>query len=99
MTLVGQPSSAGGRQRILVVDDEPAIVDAVATTLRYNQYEVEEASSGREALAKAIEFEPDLLVLDRMLPDFEGTEVARRLRERGLEPAILYLTAKDTVED
>ena len=92
-------SAEGRRQRILVVDDEPAIVDAVATTLRYNDYEVEKAASGREAVAKAVEFAPDLLVLDRMLPDFDGTEVARRLRERGVEPAVLYLTAKDAVED
>jgi two-component system, OmpR family, response regulator len=95
-----QPSaSRGAKQRILVVDDEPSIVDAVATVLRYNDYEVEQASSGLEALAVAIRFEPDLIVLDRMLPDIEGTEVGRRLRERGFEPAVLFLTAKDTVED
>jgi len=66
--------------RILVVDDEPAIVDAVATTLRYNDYAVAEASSGHEAFAKALELTPDLLVLDRVLPDFDGTELVHRLR-------------------
>ena len=87
------------KQRILVVDDEPSIVDAVATTLRYNDYAVAEASSGSEAFATALEFTPDLLVLDRMLPDYDGTELVRRLRERGFDPAVLYLTAKDTVEE
>jgi two-component system OmpR family response regulator len=91
--------TSGGRRRVLVVDDEPSIVDAVATTLRYNDFEVETASSGREGLAKAIEFEPDLMVLDRMLSDFDGTELQRKLRERGREPAVLYLTAKDAVDD
>jgi two-component system OmpR family response regulator len=92
-------ASSGRKQRILVVEDEPSILDAVATTLRYNDYEVETASSGREGLTKAIEFEPDLMVLDRMLPDFDGTEIQRRLRERGREPAVLYLTAMDALED
>jgi two-component system OmpR family response regulator len=92
-------ASSRRKQRILVVEDEPSILDAVATTLRYNDYEVETASSGREGLTKAIEFEPDLMVLDRMLPDFDGTEIQRRLRERGREPAVLYLTAMDALED
>jgi len=99
MTGDAKRAPRNGKRRILVVDDEPAIVDAVATTLRYNDYVVAEASSGREALAKAIEFTPDLLVLDRMLPDFDGTELVRRLRERGFDPAVLYLTAKDAVEE
>ncbi len=68
--------------RILVVDDEPSIVDAVATALRYEGYEVDEAWTGREALAAVRRFEPDLIVLDWMLPDLEGIEVGRRLRAR-----------------
>jgi two-component system OmpR family response regulator len=59
--------------RILVVDDEPSIVDAVATALRYEGYEVEEATTGREALTAVVRFEPDLVVLDWMLPDVEGS--------------------------
>ena len=66
--------------RILVVDDEPSIVDAVATALRYEGYEVDEAYTGRQALDAAASAEPDLIVLDWMLPDIEGIEVGRRLR-------------------
>jgi two-component system OmpR family response regulator len=82
-------------RRILVVDDEPSIVDAVATALRYEGYEVEEATTGRQALSTATTFDPDLIVLDWMLPDVEGIEVGRRLRDRGFKTAILFLTAKD----
>jgi two-component system, OmpR family, response regulator len=85
--------------RILVVDDEPSIVDAVATALRYEGYEVDEATTARDALAAVARAEPDLVVLDWMLPDLEGIEVGRRLRERGFKTAILFLTAKDAVED
>jgi len=85
--------------RILVVDDESSIVDAVATALRYEGYEVDEAGSGREALAKATEAEPDLIVLDWMLPDLEGIEVGRRIRALGQRGAILFLTAKDATEN
>ncbi len=85
--------------RILVVDDESSIVDAVATALRYEGYEVDEAGSGREALAKATEAEPDLIVLDWMLPDLEGIEVGRRIRALGQRCAILFLTAKDATEN
>ncbi len=86
-------------QRILVVDDEPSIVDAVATALRYEGFEVDEATAGREALRAVAEREPDLVVLDWMLPDLEGIEVGRRMRERGFRSAILFLTAKDTIEN
>jgi two-component system OmpR family response regulator len=92
-------SSAAGAARILVVDDEPSIVDAVATALRYEGYDVDEASTGRDALAAVTRIEPDLIVLDWMLPDIDGIEVGRRLRERGFKTAILFLTAKDAVED
>jgi two-component system OmpR family response regulator len=87
------------RARILVVDDEPSIVDAVATALRYEGFDVEEAATGRAALAAVAEFEPDLIVLDWMLPDVEGIEVGRRLRAQGYKTAILFLTAKDAVEN
>jgi two-component system OmpR family response regulator len=88
-----------GARRILVVDDEPSIVDAVATALRYEGFEVDEATAGREALRAVAEREPDLVVLDWMLPDLEGIEVGRRMRERGFKSAILFLTAKDAVEN
>src|SRR5579862_872614 len=85
--------------RILVVDDEPSIVDAVATALRYEGFDVDEATTGRAALAAVADAEPDLIVLDWMLPDLEGIEVGRRLRAQGFRTAILFLTAKDAVEN
>jgi two-component system, OmpR family, response regulator len=88
-----------GQGRILVVDDEPSIVDAVATALRYEGFDVQEAGTGRDAIAAVVEHEPDLVVLDWMLPDVDGIEVGRRLRERGYRTAILFLTAKDAVEN
>jgi two-component system OmpR family response regulator len=87
------------RQRILVVDDEPSIVDAVSTALRYEGYDVMQAFTGKDAVAAAARFEPDLVVLDWMLPDFDGIEVHQRLRAKGFDPAVLYLTARDATED
>ena len=94
----GTERTAGGA-RILVVDDEASIVDAVATALRYEGFEVEEARTGKEALGAAARIDPDLVVLDWMLPDLEGIEVGRRLRAQGFKTAILFLTAKDAVEN
>ena len=94
-----QLTESNGSAKILVVDDEPSIVDAVATALRYEGFEVDEARNGRDAIARRRRFEPDLVVLDWMLPDIEGIEVGRRLRERGFKTAILFLTAKDAVEN
>jgi two-component system OmpR family response regulator len=91
--------AAGGAHRILVVDDEPSIVDAVSTALRYEGYDVDEAFTGREALEAVVRHEPDLIVLDWMLPDIEGIEVGRRLRSRGFKTAVLFLTAKDATEN
>ena len=85
--------------QVLVVDDEPSIVDAVATTLRYEGFEVREEGTGRGAMTAVADFEPDLVVLDWMLPDLDGIEVGRRMRERGFKTAILFLTAKDAVEN
>jgi two-component system OmpR family response regulator len=84
---------------VLVVDDEPSIVDAVSTAFRYEGYEVGQAHSGREALEAVVRFEPDLIILDWMLPDIEGIEVGRRLRARGFRTAVLFLTAKDATEN
>jgi two-component system, OmpR family, response regulator len=95
---IEQGLNGAGGGRILVVDDEGSIVDAVATALRYEGFDVREASNGRDALGLVGEFEPDLIVLDWMLPDIEGIEVGRRLREQGFKTAILFLTAKDAVE-
>jgi two-component system OmpR family response regulator len=89
----------GAGHRILVVDDEESIVDAVATALRYEGYDVEEAKTGRDALTTVARWEPDLVVLDWMLPDIEGIEVGRRMRAQGFKTAVLFLTAKDGTEN
>jgi two-component system OmpR family response regulator len=96
---MSSPANGTTTGRILVVDDEPSIVDAVATALRYEGFEVEEAANGRDAIAAVARFDPDLVVLDWMLPDIEGIEVGRRIRERGFKTAILFLTAKEAVEN
>jgi len=82
-----------------VVDDEPSIVDAVATALRYEGFQVRQARTGRAALAAAQEDAPDLIVLDIMLPDLDGLEVTRRLRADGIRVPVLFLTAKDGIDD
>jgi two-component system, OmpR family, response regulator len=99
VTTNGNVHVNGVEQRILVVDDEQSIVDAVATALRYEGYQVEEAYNGRDALTAVAQFEPDLVVLDWMLPDIEGIEVGRRLRDKGFKTAVLFLTAKDATEN
>jgi two-component system OmpR family response regulator len=92
-------SIGNGKQRVLVVDDEPSIVDAVATSLRYEGFDVEEAATGRAALASAQNNPPDIIILDIMLPDLDGIEVTRRLRADGIRVPVLFLTARDAVED
>jgi two-component system, OmpR family, response regulator len=84
---------------VLVVDDEPSLVDAVSTALRYEGFEVTEATNGRLALAAAQESKPDLIVLDVMLPDLDGFEIAGRLRRDGVDTPVLFLTARDSLAD
>src|SRR5262249_34259072 len=85
--------------KILVVDDEPNICALLAATLRMSDYEVRTAAGGAEALIAAREFGPDLVVLDVMLPDLDGFEVARQLRTGNTPVPVLFLTARDAVED
>ncbi|MBB2943551.1 two-component system OmpR family response regulator [Actinoplanes lutulentus] len=85
--------------RVLVVDDEPNISALLSATLRLVAYDVRVAGSGHGALVAVQEFEPDLIVLDVMLPDLDGFEVARRLRAAGHRVPVLFLTARDAVED
>src|SRR6202050_5645759 len=94
-----RPVKTDNGPRVLVVDDEPSIVDAVATSLRYEGFTVDEAITGRKALAQAQEEPPDLVILDVMLPDLDGLEVTRRLRSDGVRVPILFLTARDTLQD
>jgi two-component system, OmpR family, response regulator len=85
--------------KVLVVDDEPNICALLSATLRLVEFEVQVAYSGREALAAAEHYQPDLVVLDVMLPDLDGFEVARKLREKGQNTPVLFLTARHSVED
>ncbi len=84
---------------MLVVDDEPNIVDVVSMALRYHGFDVEEAHTGASALSQAREWRPNALVLDVMLPDIDGFEVARRLSGEHANVPILFLTARDTTAD
>ena len=83
---------------ILVVDDEPYITDLLAAARRFEGFAVDVAATGAEALAKAPRGH-DLVLLDVMLPDLDGTEVCRRMRAAGLGTPVLFLTARDAVED
>lgn len=95
--MVGAPAERA--TRVLVVDDEPSIVDLLCTSLRFVGFEVRAAGTGHEALRLAAQFRPELLVLDVMLPDFDGFEVCRRLRSQGLDVPVVFLTARDRSED
>jgi two-component system, OmpR family, response regulator len=85
--------------RLLVVDDEPTLADLLSMALRYEGGEVEKAGDGRTALRIAPEFRPDAVVLDIMLPDIDGLEVMQRLRADMPNVPVLFLTARDAVED
>lgn len=85
--------------RLVVVDDEPNIRELLSTSLRFAGFEVLAASDGMSAIELITEQEPDLVVLDVMLPDLDGFSVTRRLRERGLQFPVLFLTARDDTAD
>jgi two-component system OmpR family response regulator len=85
--------------RVLVVDDEENITDLLATALRYEGFKVEVAASGRKAIAAVANFRPHALILDVMLPDFDGFEVHRRLSADRVDIPTLFLTARDSTED
>ena len=85
--------------RVLVVDDEPSLAELLASVLRYEGWEIQTASDGSSAVRAAREFRPDAVVLDIMLPDFDGLEVLRRVRAELPHVCVLFLTARDAVED
>ena len=85
--------------RILVVDDEPNIVDVITRALRFQGFEVESAGTGAAALSAVSTFRPDLIVLDVMLPDMEGFDVAQRLGAQRSRVPIIFLTARDATDD
>ena len=92
-------TQAPAPNRILVVDDEPNIVDVLSMALRFQGFEIEAAKNGTEALAAVERFKPQLMVLDVMLPDMDGFEVAERLGSQRGQVPIIFLTARDATED
>jgi two-component system OmpR family response regulator len=85
--------------RALVVDDEATLAELLSTALRYEGWEVEHALTGQSAIRQAKAFEPDVILLDVMLPDLSGLDVLRRIRTTHPNVPVLFLTAKDAVED
>lgn len=84
---------------MLVVDDEHSLTDLLKMALRYEGWEIRTADTGRGALATAREFRPDAIVLDIMLPDLDGLTVLQRLRAEGDDVPVLFLTAKDALDE
>ncbi|NNG38679.1 response regulator transcription factor [Flexivirga sp. ID2601S] len=89
----------GSAVRVLVVDDESNLTELLSMALRYEGWEIKSAGTGSGAVRTAKEFRPDAVVLDMMLPDFDGLEVLRRLRDDDPSLPVLFLTARDAVED
>jgi len=85
--------------RVVVVDDEDSLTDLLSMALRYEGWDVKIASNGQSAMAITREFRPDVIVLDIMLPDIDGLQVLTRLRADGITTPILFLTAKDSLDD
>ncbi len=85
--------------RLLIVEDEPNILELLAASLRFAGFEVSVASSGSEAVSAAQRQRPDLIVLDVMLPDMDGFDIVRRLRGNGTYTPVVFLTARDATED
>ena len=89
----------GSPVRVLVVDDEENLTELLRMALRYEGWDVRSAGTGMAAVRAAREFQPDAVALDMMLPDFDGLEVLRRMRADNPNVPVLFLTAKDAVED
>ena len=85
--------------RAVVVDDEDSLTDLLSMALRYEGWDVRLASDGSQALSTIREFAPDIVVLDIMMPGLDGLSVLSRLRADGIQTPILFLTAKDSVDD
>lgn len=89
----------GSPLRVLAVDDEPSLTELLSIALRYEGWQVHTAATGSRAVKVAREVKPDAIVLDMMLPDFDGLEVMRRIRADQPEIPVIFLTAKDAVAD
>src|SRR3954465_6644512 len=85
--------------RVLGVDDEPNIVDVISMALRFNGFTISSAGTGADALSQVGEFKPDLILLDVMLPDMEGFDIAKRLGAERSRTPIIFLTARDGTDD
>jgi two-component system OmpR family response regulator len=99
MTSAPLTHADGTPLRVLVVDDEVNIAELLSMALRYEGWEISVAHTGRAAVATAKDVRPDAIVLDMMLPDFDGLEVLRRVRQHQPDVPVLFLTARDSVED
>jgi two-component system OmpR family response regulator len=100
MTPMATPDGvATAEARLLVVDDEPNILELLSASLRFAGFDVATATNGTDALAVARSFQPDLLVLDVMMPGMDGFEVVRQLRGDGAHTPVLFLTARDATDD
>ena len=84
---------------IVVVDDEPSIRELLVASLHFAGFEVNTAASGSEAIEVIEKVQPDLIVLDVMLPDIDGFTVTRRIRQEGINAPVLFLTARDDTQD
>jgi two-component system OmpR family response regulator len=89
----------GSPVRVVVVDDEATLSDLLSMALRYEGWDVRTAAEGRTAIGLIRDFQPDVVVLDVMLPDIDGLQVLKRLRDDGQDTPILFLTAKDALDD
>lgn len=85
--------------RILIVDDEPSIRELLTTSLRFAGFGVRAVANGAQTISAVLEEEPDLIILDVMLPDMNGFSVTKSLRTHGFTAPIIFLTAKDDTED
>ncbi|MDH6114850.1 two-component system OmpR family response regulator [Kitasatospora sp. MAP12-15] len=93
------PDLNRSRQRILVVDDEPDLVEVLCAAVGYEGWEARAATTGPAAVAAAADWRPHAVVLDVMLPEFDGVEVLRRIHAEQPEVRVLFLTARDAVEE
>ena len=85
--------------RLVVVDDEPSIRELLSASLRFSGFEVITASNGTEAIEVIVDSQPDLIIMDVMMPDIDGFTVTSRIRQEGIDAPVLFLTARDDTQD